>query len=116
MKKTLLNEVLRITKLQEDALKAEDMEKFQALLDEKQKVIDQIEALHKEHPETKEQKEEVILKEIIALDDINRKEFMRQYEEVQRKLQEMRQQKKAKNKYHNPYDISYEEGIFYDKR
>ena len=85
-------------------------------MDEKQIYLDKIEDLHKEHPETKSQKEEVILREIIALDDANKKEFIRQYEEVKQKLQEMRSQKKAKAKYHNPYDVSYEEGIFYDKR
>lgn len=116
MKRELLLQILEITKLQEKALQEEDIDLFTKLLQDRQGLIDQIEALHKQSPELKLQKEEDVLNEILHIETLNNKEFHKQFEEVQTKLNEMRSRKKVNNVYNNPYDISYEEGVFFDKR
>lgn len=116
MKRQILEEILRLTKLQKEALVEEDVDKFQELMEEKQVQIDKLDTLHREKPETKLQKEEELLREVVTLDQGNQKEFMRQLEEVKRKLSEMRAKKRVNRVYNNPYDVSQEEGIFFDKR
>lgn len=123
MKEILLKDILEITKAQKEALEKSDLEKFEELLTQKQIKIDAIDKLHKEQPGTKEEKYEDLLKEIISLDGANKIEFERQFEEVKRNLQNtrdemnnLRQRQYVNNIYNNPYDISDEEGIFYDKR
>lgn len=123
MKEKLLNDILEITKAQKKALETSDLDKFELLLAQKQIKIDTINTLHQEQPATKEEKHEALLKEIIALDKDNKVEFERQFEEVKRNLEntreqmnDLRQRQYVNNIYNNPYDISNEEGIFYDKR
>lgn len=123
MKERLLKDILDITRVQKEALEKSDLEEFEGLLAQKQTKIDDIDRLHKEQPATKEEKYEDLLKEIISLDEANKIEFERQFEEVKRNLQNtrdemnnLRQRQYVNNIYNNPYDISNEEGIFYDKR
>lgn len=123
MKEILLKDILEITRAQKEALEKSDLEKFEELLTQKQVKIDAIDKLHKEQPGTKEEKHEDLLKEIISLDGANKIEFERQFEEVKKNLQNtrdemnnLRQRQYVNNIYNNPYDISDEEGIFYDKR
>lgn len=116
MKKEILEEILRLTRLQEEALGEENVEKFQALMADKQVQIDKLEALHHTHPELKEEKEEVLLRQIVTLDQANREKFMKLYEEVKSKLNDIRAKKRVNHIYNNPYDVSQEEGIFFDKR
>lgn len=123
MKEQLLKAILEITLAQQVALTNEDLEGFEALLAQKQAKIEAIERLHQTNPATKEEKHESLLKEIVALDSANNVEFKRQFEEVKMKLQKarqdmnnLRQRQYVNDVYNNPYDISDEEGIFYDKR
>nr|WP_307991092.1 hypothetical protein [uncultured Niameybacter sp.] len=123
MKEILLKDILEITKAQKEALEKSDLEKFEELLTQKQVKIDAIDKLHKEQPGTKAEKHEDLLKEIISLDGSNKIEFERQFEEVKKNLQNtrdemnnLRQRQYVNYIYNNPYDISDEEGIFYDKR
>lgn len=123
MKERLLKDILEITRAQKEALEKSDLEEFEGLLTQKQVKIDAIDKLHKEQPGTKEETYEDLLKEIIRLDGSNKMEFERQFEEVKRNLQNtrdemnnLRQRQYVNNIYNNPYDISDEEGIFYDKR
>lgn len=123
MKERLLKDILDITRAQKEALEKSDLEEFEGLLAQKQTKIDAIDRLHKEQPDTKEEKHKNLLKEIISLDEANKIEFERQFEEVKRNLQNtrdemnnLRQRQYVNNIYNNPYDISNEEGIFYDKR
>lgn len=116
MKIEILLRILEITKLQTSALKEEDIEKWSELLSERQKYIDQVELLNKENGKANTLEEEKLLREIIEIDKTNREEFDKQYEEVQKKLRQIRSQKRVGNVYSNPYDVSQEEGIFFDKR
>ncbi|MGL4799608.1 MAG: hypothetical protein ACRDDX_02110 [Cellulosilyticaceae bacterium] len=116
MKRTLLQKILEITQQQEEALDKEDIEAFQTLMEAKQVQIDLLEELHQKQPETKEQKEEALLREIVALDQKNKEQFMRLFEDVKKKLTDIRAKKRVDNVYSNPYDISREEGVFFDKR
>lgn len=116
MKREILLHILKLTQDQSRALDEENIELFGQLMNEKQVAIEKLEALHQAQPETKEQKEEVLLKEIVALDQENNKRFMTQFEDVKKKLGDMRAQKRVNHVYSNPYDLSREEGIFFDKR
>lgn len=57
-----------------------------------------------------------ILSEIVRIDKQNKEEFDRQFEEVQLELRKIRNLKKRDMVYSNPYDLSFEEGIFIDKK
>lgn len=115
-KRELIEELISLTKLQKAALEKEDIDKFNSLLDNRQEVLDRIEALHEGEPETKEQREEERMAELKALDAQNKIEFNTQFEEVKAKLREIRQMKKREEHYNNSYDISWEEGVFFDKK
>lgn len=116
MKRQLLQHILELTKQQTIALEKEDIEQFEGLMAKKQEEIDKIEALHRAEPTYRAQKEEDLLIEIVNVDKANSIEFTRQFEEVQKKLRQIRSQKKVGNVYSNPYDISREEGVFFDKK
>lgn len=116
MKREILLQILEITKKQNNAIKIEDTDAFHVLLEERQKQIEALEVLHQAKPELKEQKEEVLLKEIIALDTENVVAYKKLFEEVKDKLNDMRARKRVNNVYNNPYTMGQEEGIFFDKR
>lgn len=116
MKKEILLEILKVTKKQEEALKGEDVDRFEDLLHQRQGLMDQLDLLHENKPEYKLQKEEQVLNEIIQVDTSNKQEYYRQYKEVQEKLKKLRSQKKVGEVYLNPYERSQEEGIFFDKK
>ena len=115
-KRELIEQLIEITKKQTIALQEEDVDKFIKLLDYRQIVLNQIQILHEAQPETKEQNEEELVAQLKAIDDENRVEFERQFEEVKKKLREVRIMKKREEQYNNPYDISWEEGVFFDKK
>lgn len=116
MKKEYLLKLLEITKEQKRVLKKEEIEQFEVLLQERQVLMDQIDKLHQINPEYRQQKEEEILKQIIKLDEENRIEYNKQYNEVQENLKKLRAQKRVGQIYSNPYERSQEEGIFFDKK
>lgn len=115
-KRILLNQILELTKEQTIALQEEDLERFEELVGARGVIMQTIDNLHLQNPELKEQTEELILKEIIAIDNQNREEFNKQFELVKEKLKTIREKKKRDNFYNNPYTIATEEGVFFDKR
>lgn len=115
-KHTLLQQLLELTKQQEQALKEENIEEFETLMNSRQAIMNAVDALHIANPMLKEQKEEELLKELMALDNKNRAEFDKQLETIKSKLREIREQKKRDNFYNNPYTRATEEGVFFDKR
>lgn len=115
-KRELIEQLIELTKMQTTALEKEDVDEFIRLLDTRQEVLDQIQVLHEMHPDTKEQHEEELVTQLKEIDDKNRVEFEKQFEEVKKKLREARAMKKREEHYNNPYDISWEEGVFFDKR
>lgn len=116
MKKPILYKILELTNQQTKALETENLEMFESLMQEKQIEIDKLEVLSQGQNQDKTSEENGILREIIERDKANRIEFTRQFEEVQKKMRQIRSQKKAGHVYSNPYDISREEGIFFDKK
>lgn len=123
MKQQLLEKILALTLKQQSALQQEDLEGFERLLEEKQEHIDALQVLGASTPHTKEERHEALLKQIVTLDTANNAEFKRQFEEVKanlqktrRQIQDLRQRQYVNDVYNNPYDLSDEEGIFYDKR
>lgn len=116
MKRHLLEQLLVLTDQQTSALKKKDLHKFEELMAKKQRIMDEVDKLHIQNPETKLDKCEDLVKKTIKLDQKNRQEFNRQYEEVKGKLSKMRKEQRVAQVYNNPYDISYEEGVFFDKR
>ena len=115
-KREYIIELIRLTKLQAEALEKEEVEEFIGLLDKRQEVLELIQTLHEQYPETREQHEEELINELKTLDAKNRIEFERQLEAVKEKLREVRQMKAREACYGNPYDIAREEGMFFDKR
>lgn len=115
-KREWIEELIRLTQQQEKALHEEDIDTFTTLLYQRQKVLDEIEELHQAQPMLREQHEEDLVEELRRLDNKNLREFERQFEEVKINLREIRQKKRREECYSNTYDISWEEGVFFDKK
>lgn len=115
-KRELIQQLIEFTKMQTVALEKEDVDEFIRVLDKRQEILDEIQVLHENQPETKEQHEEELVAQLKEIDYKNRVEFEKQFEEVKRKLREVRVMKKREEHYNNPYDISWEEGVFFDKK
>lgn len=116
MKTGLINEILRITKLQTSALGNEDIDEFTKLIEEKQICIEKINQITNGNPAMFNEEERALLTETLEIDKMNREEFDRQYEDAKIQLCKIRSLKKRDNIYSNPYNRSYEEGIFIDKK
>lgn len=116
MKKELLMELVDLTKQQTTALQEENIDEFISLLDQRQEVLDKLEVLKNEYPEIQNEHCEEILEKLKKIDNENRKEFEKQFNDVKSKLKEIRIMKNSEEHYTKKYDISWEEGVFFDKR
>ena len=116
MEKTFAKELLRLTILQKEALEKEDVEAFNSLMEKKQRCIDEIDGLIHHRPENLKEEDKALLTEAAKIDAENQREFNRQFEEVKEQLRKIRALKKRDHFYANPYDVSREEGIFFDKK
>ncbi len=118
-KKECILELIRLTKLQSKALEMQDVELFIDLLDQRKNVLDIVEGIpqHLDLLEGEAEKEErEMMKELIELDNTNKDKLGKSMEEVKEELRQIRQHKRTKDNYNNVYDISQEEGVFFDKR
>ena len=116
MKRELLEKLIEITKKQQVLLEQEEVESYIELLDERQNILEQLNELYIKHPELKQQNDADLLDELKRLDEENKVEFERQFEETKRKLREVRMMKKNETQYTNPYSVAREEGVYFDKR
>lgn len=116
MPKEKIEKLLELTKLQEIALSNENMEAFNTLLNEREQVIEALKRLQQTYPEIKEQYNQEMMMKIREIDSNNHVNFNKQFEEAKKKLKEIREMKKRERHYNNQYDISWEEGIFFDKK
>lgn len=116
MRKELYKQILGISIKQSEALKENDMEKLEQLIREKQIIIDKIDEINKTQYTELDEEEREILKKAKEVNDQNDKEFIRQYEEAKEKVRDIRSNKKRDQAYSNPYSLSSEEGVFFDKR
>ena len=118
-KKECILELIRLTKLQSKALEIQDIELFIDLLDQRKNVLDIVEGIpqHLVLLEGEEEKEErEMMKELISLDNANKDKLGKDMEEVKEELRKIRQHKRTSDNYNNYYNISQEEGLFFDKR
>lgn len=116
MKRELLKELIKITKEQKEQLEIEDVDGYIESLNRRQEILEKLQVLYKETPSLKEQDDHDLIDELIKLDNENRIEFQRQFEETTKKLKEIRSMRKSEIKYSTPYSIATEEGVFFDKR
>lgn len=112
----LIEELIKLTKMQEDALKEEDVDTFISLLDDREEVLAEIKVFDETKTHEKTPEEEMLIADLIALDEANRIEFERQQNEVKNKLREIRMMRQRENNYSNPYNVAREEGVLFDKR
>ncbi|MDF2801713.1 MAG: hypothetical protein K0S61_1616 [Anaerocolumna sp.] len=94
MKKTFIDELLKLTNLQKEALEKEDIDEFTSLVEKKQVCIDEINAIINRTPSALDDREKAILLETAEVDRANREEFDRQFEEVKLQLRKIRALKK----------------------
>jgi hypothetical protein len=116
MKNNLMSELLRLTKLQGAALKEDNIDEFAVLLEKKQTCIDKINEITNSNSSALDDADREILRETAEIDKLNNEEFNRQLEDVKMQLRKIRSLKKRDTIYSNPYDVSFEEGIFIDKK
>lgn len=116
MKRDLIKQLIELTKQQSIALQEEDVDAFIELLNERQLVLDKIDNLYEGNPQLREQHETDLVKELMTIDERNKIEFERQYNVVKEKLREIRMMKRNEGSYSDPYNISREEGVLFDKR
>ncbi|MDF2595236.1 MAG: hypothetical protein K0R69_1577 [Clostridia bacterium] len=116
MKKAFIEELQKLTNLQKEALEKDNLDEFTSLTQKKQVCIDEINAIINRTPSVLDDREKAILLETSKVDQENRAEFDKQFEEVKLQLRKIRALKKRDATYANPYDVSREEGIFFDKK
>lgn len=115
-KKLFIEELQKLTNLQKVVLEKDNLDEFTSLTQKKQVCIDEINAIINRSPSALDDREKAILLETAKVDRENRVEFDRQFEEVKLQLRKIRALKKRDATYANSYDVSYEEGIFFDKK
>lgn len=116
MRRELLEKLLELTKRQEQSIMQSEIDEAINLLEEKQRVMDEIDELNKrEHKELSDE-EKAILASIQELDEKNRKQFNLELENTKEELRKMRQFKQRDDYYTNPYSQTQEEGLFIDKK
>lgn len=112
----LIQELIKLTKLQSSMLEEENIDEFISLLDKRQEVIDQLGTLSGKEMANGDEQEKKLVEELKKLDNKNRIEFMKQFDEVKWKLKQIRQLKQGDKHYSNPYSMANEEGVYFDIR
>lgn len=116
MRKKYLEELLQLTKQQQILIMDEKVEEFIEIIEKRQSLLDQIEILNEEQGSILDEEEKIILMEIQRVDQENRVEYDRQFEEVKSQLRKLRELKKREENYNSIYGVAnMEEGIFFDK-
>lgn len=116
MRCELLNKLFDITKQQEEVISQDEIEIYIELLEERQKIIDQIDAINIEKPAELNDDEREILLKIKEIDDRNYEKFQIEFEKLKEQLKQVRVNKNKTNYYVNSYNVVQEEGLFIDKR
>lgn len=116
MRKQYLEEVLNLTRKQSESLSYKNLEDFEAILNQKQVMIEKIEALNKNGklPLTEEERE--VLIQIQEVDTSNRVEYEKQLQDIKDELKRIRTLKARENYFNSTYNPAMEEGMFLDKR
>lgn len=110
--RTYLEELLSLAKKQEELLGKEDIEGFQALGDDREKIISVI----KDTKLTPEQVEErIILQEIDAIDKKNSKGLNKQFEALKAELKNLNDYSRRDRIYIDKY-AGMESGRYFDKQ
>ena len=112
----LLQQLLELTQMQEKALANEAIDDFEKLMEQREVCIKAIEESGILKEISQDAQVYDIIKEVKLLDDQNLISFNKQLEEVKSKLKQIRLTQKSGASYNNPYDISYEEGVFFEKK
>lgn len=116
MKKKLLREILDFTKRQQQALAEEDIERFDRVTRRKYEFVEELVKLQEEQFEEKDEEFQALVQEIKDLDAINRIELKKQMEAVKEELRKVREVKRSKNSYTNPYNQVLSSGQYFDRR
>lgn len=116
MKRELLMKLVDLTKQQKVVLKEENIDEFIKLIDQRQEVLDLLVALEREQLEIPAENCSEIIEELKQTDNENREEFEKQFNDVKNKLKDIRRMKNREEHYAKTYDVSWEEGVFFDKR
>ena len=112
----LIKQLIVLTQEQREALMQEDTDLFITILDKREAILQQIKMLDDMHEHTKSQEEEALITQLIILDNENNIEFKKQFDNVKEKLKGIRMMKQKENNYSNPYNMSREEGVLFDKK
>lgn len=99
---------------QDYALRIENLEYFEELLEDAENCLHEIKTLTNELPLTDQ--ERGLLLEIKEKDEQNRALFNDQFEEVKFKLRTIRMNESKSQQYVNSYGSWQEAGVFFDKR
>lgn len=116
MEEKFYMQLLEITYLQRNMLREDDIEEFEKLLTERQMIIDAISSLYKEETEERSEKTKELIAELKDVEQENIKIFKQSYEKVKLDLKNLREYNRQGMQYANGYDLSRDEGIFFDKR
>ena len=114
MKKTYLLNLLDITKRQNVEIQKNEIDKFILLMQERQEIIDILEELNNQTGVSLNDEEKDILLEIRKIDEENKQEYYRQFEEVKTQLRQVRNMLKSEQQYMNIYE-PYVKGHKYEK-
>lgn len=110
--------LLALSQKQEQLLSEEtlDMDKFDTIVNKKERIIEQLKQQDPEGMRVFNEEEKTVLLQITEIDKKNKEAYMRHYEKTRQQLKRIRAGKKQNLSYANPYSMYEEEGRFFDKR
>lgn len=115
MKKSLLKDLLQITKDQARSLKDNDHEKFYHLLNVRQKILAKYLKQLAISPDLDDECK-ALKNQISDIHEHNTQKLTDNLTHVKKELRRIRASRNNTNKYKNVYKSTYEGGLFFDKR
>lgn len=115
MRLTYLKQLLDLTKRQKVLLEVDEYEEFINLLEERQKIIEQIELINSTEHKQLTTEERSILEQLIKEDKENTKEYNKQLKETKQKLKKLNENINREKQYIGNY-LSFSTGRHFDNK
>lgn len=109
-----LQELLEQTKQQNTYIFNGDYEKYIEVLENRQELFNKINDITKEN-EVFSQEEKYLIMEIKTINEENKKEYYRQFEEAKEQLNKINRAKRVGQQYINPYGEAFISGLHFDR-
>ncbi len=115
-KEALMGQILENTHAQTQAIKRDQLDKLANLIEERSRLMKQVDALTSKLAESTGKSTDQVLTEIIAVDQANQALMKKEFEQVKKELRKIRIGKQQGVNYGEEYGLYKEEGVFFDTK